>query len=143
MEEIILVTGCHRTKSWFNVAFLERHADAQGSFRMKEKYDPAVRVKRQFSAWSAQGAVCNWSPEEEVCRITRNELCDNVDMIILRIRISYKIDVFLSGGSVLFVSSGYCPSNLEGQQGPIRAWVGIMMMTSTPRNSFRCLLLQR
>jgi hypothetical protein len=77
MEEIILVTGCHRTKSWFNVAFLEGHTDAQVPFTIKEKYDPAVGVKRQFSAWRAQGAVCNWSPEEEVCQITRNEFCDN------------------------------------------------------------------
>ena len=77
MEEIILVTGSHRTKSWFNVAFLEGHTDAQVPFTIKEKYDPAVGVKWQFSAWRAQGAVCNWSPEEEVCHITRNEFCDN------------------------------------------------------------------
>jgi hypothetical protein len=35
MEEIILVTGCHRTRSWANVAFLENQVDAQVSFGVK------------------------------------------------------------------------------------------------------------
>ena len=32
MEDIILVTGVHRTRSWTNVAFPEGHADARASF---------------------------------------------------------------------------------------------------------------
>jgi len=72
MEEIILVTGCHRTKSWLNVAFLEGYTDAQVSFSIK-MYDPVIGVNRQFSVRNTGGAVCNWGPEEEVCRITRND----------------------------------------------------------------------
>jgi hypothetical protein len=35
MEEIILVTGCDRTRSWTNVAFLGGQADAQVSFGVR------------------------------------------------------------------------------------------------------------
>jgi hypothetical protein len=70
MEEIILVTGCHRTRSWANVTFLEGHTDAQASFKIKEEHDPATGVKWQFSPLSAQGAMCNWGPEE-VCQVVK------------------------------------------------------------------------
>lgn len=87
------------------------------------------------SATGAQKRRCVIS--QEMSSVTTS------DMILLRIRIPYRIDVSLSGGSVPFVSYGYCPSSLEQQQDPIRVWMVTVMMTSTPRNSSRCLLLQR
>ncbi|KAI0248894.1 hypothetical protein BJV78DRAFT_1232297 [Lactifluus subvellereus] len=55
MEDIILVTGCHRTRSWTNVAFLESQADAQVSFGVD-------RITWQFSRKQTQGAVLNRGP---------------------------------------------------------------------------------
>jgi hypothetical protein len=64
MEDIILVTGCHRTRSWANVAFLEGHMDAHASFGVKMNDNPAASVKCQFSPLGIQGAMWNWSAEE-------------------------------------------------------------------------------
>ena len=64
MEDIILVTGCHCTRSWANVTFLEGQTRAQASFGLKVT---DVCINWQFSLGSAQGAVCGWGPEGNVC----------------------------------------------------------------------------
>jgi len=64
MDEIILVTGCHRTRSWANVTFLEGQTHAQASFGVKVN---GVDINWQFSLGNAHGAVCNWGPEGNVC----------------------------------------------------------------------------
>jgi hypothetical protein len=73
MEDIVLVTGCHRTKSWANVAFLEGHTDAHASFGIKTKHSRTTGVEWQFSPSGVQGAMCSWGPEE-VRRFTQNDL---------------------------------------------------------------------
>ena len=45
MEEIVLVTGCHRTKSSANVAFLEHQGDAQVSFGVTGVDDSETSIK--------------------------------------------------------------------------------------------------
>jgi hypothetical protein len=65
MEEIILVTGCDRTRSWTNVAFLGGQADAQVSFGVKvEGHDTSINF--QFSPENARGAVLCHGPEGTV-----------------------------------------------------------------------------
>jgi hypothetical protein len=65
MEEIILVTGCDRTKSWANIAFLENEDDSRVSFGVRvENPDPSITF--QFSPENAQGAVLHHGPEGEV-----------------------------------------------------------------------------
>src|SRR5579863_7892739 len=49
MEEIILVTGCDRTKSWTNVTFLGNNVDARVSFGVNAADGPNASVKFQFS----------------------------------------------------------------------------------------------
>jgi hypothetical protein len=66
MEDIVLVTGCHRTMSWANVAFLEGHTDAQASFAVEVVRDPAKTIKWQFFPFHARGAMCSWGPEGKV-----------------------------------------------------------------------------
>ena len=66
MEEIILVTGCDRAKSWTNVAFLESRADARVSFGFKVIDD---RIDWQFSPEQIQGAVLNQGPVGEVSKL--------------------------------------------------------------------------
>ena len=63
MEDIILVTGCDRTISWTNVAFLGNQADAQVSFGVKAD-GPNTSVKFQFG--NTRGAVLRRGPEGTV-----------------------------------------------------------------------------
>ena len=68
MEEIVLVTGCDRTRSWSNVVFLGNHHDAHVSFDVcvtSEVIGPNVNF--QFSPGDAQGAVLQWGPVGMVC----------------------------------------------------------------------------
>ena len=65
MEEIILVTGCDRTRSWTNVAFLENQVNAQVSFGVKVE-GPDTSINFQFSPEHPQGAVLRDGPEGTV-----------------------------------------------------------------------------
>ena len=65
MEEIILVTGCDRTRSWANAAFFGGHVDAQVSFGAKVE-GPPPRIDFQFSPENARGAVLRLGPEGAV-----------------------------------------------------------------------------
>ena len=63
MDEIILVTGCHCTRSWANVTFLEDQTHAQASFGVKVADDS---INWRFSLGEAHGAMCSWGPEGKV-----------------------------------------------------------------------------
>ena len=65
MEEIILVTGCDRTKSWANIAFLGKEIDAQVSFGLNVE-GPSPSINFQFSPVNARGAVLHHGPEGTV-----------------------------------------------------------------------------
>jgi hypothetical protein len=65
MEEIILVTGCDRTRSWTNAAFLGNQINAQVSFGVKVE-GPGTSINFQFSPENARGAVFRHGPEGEV-----------------------------------------------------------------------------
>jgi len=62
MEDIILVTGFHRARSWANVAFLEGQEEGQASFGVDVVDGPDVDVQWQFAPEHIQGAVWNRSP---------------------------------------------------------------------------------
>jgi hypothetical protein len=67
MEDITLVTGTHRTRSWTNVAFPGGQGDAQASFGAKVDHrGDIVTVNWQFSHERNQGAVLNYGPGGEV-----------------------------------------------------------------------------
>jgi hypothetical protein len=67
MEEIILVTGCDRTRSWTNVAFLGNSVDSRVSFGVKVEMEGTdTNISHQFSPENAQGAVLRRGPEGEV-----------------------------------------------------------------------------
>jgi hypothetical protein len=65
MEEIILVTGCDRTRSWTNIAFLGNEVDARVSFGVNVE-GPDTSVNFQFSPENARGAVLLHGPEGTV-----------------------------------------------------------------------------
>lgn len=68
MEDIILVTGIHRTRTWINVAFPEGPDYARASFEVEvDACDDSVTINRQFSRERTnQGAVLNWGPDGKV-----------------------------------------------------------------------------
>ena len=72
MEDIILVTGCHRTRSWANVTFLESHTDAQASFGVDVAgaNGPDMNIKWRFSPEHVRGALLSWGPDGKVCHCT-------------------------------------------------------------------------
>lgn len=63
VEDLILVTGCDRTRSWTNVAFLGSQVDARVSFGVKVVDGPNSIVKFQFSPGHSGVAVVNPGPE--------------------------------------------------------------------------------
>lgn len=73
MEDIILVTGCHRSRCWASVTFLEGHAESRATFKIKVEHSTAVgvSVKYHFSTRDVLGAMCSWGPEE-VCQFATN-----------------------------------------------------------------------
>ena len=66
MEDLVLVTGCHRTRSWSNIAFYESRADAQVSFEVQV---PGIlgTVRWRVSSQHIQGAQLSPGPSGEVC----------------------------------------------------------------------------
>ena len=65
MSEIILVTGCDRTRSWTNVAFLGGQPDAQVSFGVKVG-GPDTNINYQLLPEHVRGAVISQGPEGTV-----------------------------------------------------------------------------
>jgi hypothetical protein len=48
MQDIILVAGYHRAKSWVNVAFSDGQGDAEVSFRAIPSGDSGVNIERRL-----------------------------------------------------------------------------------------------
>ena len=68
MEDIILVTGTHCSRSWTNVVFPGGQGDAQASFGAKVDHrGDAVAINWQFSHERSRGVVLNCGPDGEVC----------------------------------------------------------------------------
>ncbi|KAH9025504.1 hypothetical protein EDB85DRAFT_215347 [Lactarius pseudohatsudake] len=68
MEDIILVTGTHRTRSYTNVAFPGGWEDAQASFRANLKVDHSdgISINWQLSHEHIRGAHLNPGPDGKV-----------------------------------------------------------------------------
>jgi hypothetical protein len=67
MEDIILVTGTHRTRSWTNVVFPGGQGDARATFGAKVNHNgDVIVVNWRFSHELNRGAVLNCGPDGEV-----------------------------------------------------------------------------
>ncbi|KAF8258507.1 hypothetical protein EI94DRAFT_1129103 [Lactarius quietus] len=60
MEDIVLVTGAHLTKSWANIAFLEDQIDALVSFEVQ--VDADIDINWRVSPDRIKGALLNQGP---------------------------------------------------------------------------------
>lgn len=65
MEDIILVTGCHRTRSWSNVSFYESQADSRVSLSVQTPSTHGTTVRWRVLSQGMQGAVLNRGPSGE------------------------------------------------------------------------------
>jgi hypothetical protein len=63
MEDIILVTGRHLTRSWVNATFYESRSDAQVSFAVQVLGNSSVHLEWR----DARGAELKLGPIGEVC----------------------------------------------------------------------------
>jgi hypothetical protein len=67
MEDIVLVTGTHRTRSWTNVAFPGGQVDGLVSFGANvATRDDMVTINWKFSHEYSRGAVMNYGPHGDV-----------------------------------------------------------------------------
>jgi len=66
MEELILVTGCDRVRSWTNVTFLKTQLDAQISIGVEIAHGPEGRIIWQGSPEQIRGVVLNQGPSGNV-----------------------------------------------------------------------------
>ena len=64
MEDIVLVTGTHLTRSWINVAFLEDQTDSWVSFEFQRAADTSINW--HVSPDRIIGAVLNSGPTGKV-----------------------------------------------------------------------------
>ena len=67
MEDIVLVTGCHRTRSWSNIAFKEAEADTQFSLGVNVAGALSASVRWESSNVNVPGALRNHGPSGKVC----------------------------------------------------------------------------
>jgi hypothetical protein len=67
IEDIVLVTGRHRTRSWTNVAFNEGRTDAKVTFGVQVTDDVSVSINWQISRRNIQGAMLSQGPSGVVC----------------------------------------------------------------------------
>ena len=66
MEEIVLVTGLHLTRSWATVAFFAGRPNAQASFGFHVTHGTNVSISWWCSPGSVPGGVRSWGPEGSV-----------------------------------------------------------------------------
>lgn len=117
MEDIILVTGFHRTRSWANATFLESYTDAQVSFGVEvtDADSSGMNIKWQYSPERVRGAVLTWGPDGKVCY---HVICQSqwkprqLWHDLASIRIYPRINVYLYEASASPAPSGYYRSIL-------------------------------
>jgi hypothetical protein len=67
MEDIVLVTGYHRTRSSSNIVFYESQVNSQVSFGVQVPGIIGTTVNWQASSQYTRGTMVNHGPSGEVC----------------------------------------------------------------------------
>ena len=134
MEEIVLVTGLHFTRSWANVTFFEGQMRGQASLGVNVTNGPNTSINWRCLPGSVRGGVRSWGPEGEVCQFARDPGIRSANLWP-EFRTYRRINAYSYEVSVLLVSSGYCIGGLEAPQDPTRYRMGNLMIMSLTRNS--------
>jgi hypothetical protein len=143
MEEIVLVTGCDRSRSWTNIVFLG--GQAQASFRVKVVHSLDTNTNIQFSPGHVDGALLNQGPEGKV-RWYAFKFATATDPIrllhdLVPFRTYPRASAFLSEGFVSLAPSKYFQSVLKRRRVPLQSQRGTT--ASQTRNSYQCPQLRR
>ena len=62
MEDIVLVTGYHRTRSWSNIAFYESQANSRVSLSVRAPGNTGTAVHWRVLSQRIQGTVLSHGP---------------------------------------------------------------------------------
>ena len=145
MEDLILVTGTHCTRSCTNVAFPGGQGDALASFGAKVDHrSDGVAINWQFSHELIRGVELNCGPDGEVWLYTAcaaRWILKYCLRDLVPARTYRRISASSYEGFVPLVSSGYCRRSLRGRQDPNQTQRDTTR--GQTRNSSRSLLYQR
>ena len=143
MEDIILVTGTHRTRSCTNVAFLGGQRDAQASFGAKvDRRGESVAINWKPS--QNRGALLNFGPNGEVrlfAVYAGKRFLKYLSRDLFHTRTCPKISASSYEGFAPLVGSRYYHGSLRPRQDPVENQRE--MMRSPTRTSSRFLLCRR
>ena len=123
MEDIVLVTGTHRTRSWTNVAFPGGQVDGLVSFGANvATRGEVVTVNWKFSHEYTRGAVLNYGPHGEVrqCLSLRWPVNTQLPLDFVYSRTYRKTNVYLYEGFASLVSSSSFHEDLKQQPDPVQ-----------------------
>ncbi len=115
MEEVVLVTGLHLTRSWGNVAFFEGQVNGQASLGVEVVHGPEVSIKWKFSPGSIRGGVRSSCPGGKVRHFVRDPKTTLASFLCM-FRAYRGTNACLFEGSALLVFSGYCRGASGAQQ---------------------------
>ena len=144
MEDVVLVTGTHRTRSWTNVAFPGGQVDGLVSFGANVATRGAVvTVNWKFSHEYSRGAVLNYGPNGEVrqCLSLRWPLNPQLLPDFVHSRTYQKTNAYLYEGIASLVSSLSFHGDLKQRPGAMRTQRATT--TNQTLNSRRYRLYQR
>jgi hypothetical protein len=125
MEDIILVTGRHRAKSWINVAFTQRRPDAGVSFDIEVTSDSQVHLEQQY----VHGGALKLGPTGKVwlCTyLTFRRTLGHRRFDMTRTRIYLKINAYLFEDS-MSLASWECGQGLGDKEDLLRAQAGMVL----------------
>ena len=130
-EDIILVTGCHLTRTWATIAFQEREEQLSFGVQVSGHSD----VTWQFTPEGAQGVAYNLGPSGQVHFSTPASIDETLRQAMIdfdQIRTYQRTSAYSLGASVLSYFPRYCHC-FEEQQGPLSYQV--KMILTRIRNS--------
>jgi len=121
MEDIVLVTGYHRTRSYTNAIFSESQDGAQVSLGVRVG-GFGVNVEWRSFGEQTGGVLVNCGPSGPVRPFSQCDDC-NLGQLFPHIdgfRTFLRINVSSCEGSVPLVSLGYSRQHSEGLQNPVQ-----------------------
>jgi len=138
MEDIVLVTGFHRTKSWSNIALAGVETDTRLSLGVEVTGALGANINWRASNVSTHGAVQNEGPSGEVRGTPSQPQAENDsaywDALTCVLRAYPITNAYFSEDIVSSVCTGYCRGS-EEQQNPNQ--VHAVGMTAGTKTSFR------
>jgi hypothetical protein len=137
MEEIVLVTGCDRTRSWTNVVFFGDEGEAEAPFGVDVVDSPEPSVKWYSSPERIRGALLSQGPEGTVYYAPFS-WDSGSDTALMRCdhRTYPRISAYSSEGSASLVPSGSYQSISKRRQEPLQIRTRMIMIRNQPQNLY-------